>query len=75
MQTWVWASRLVVIDMLKGLWCGGVDVPLTEDDFFYENGEIDEEKFEWYVMQESDDEGRKKKALLALVIMVQQTKK
>jgi hypothetical protein len=64
------ASRLVAIDILNGL-CGfGVDIPLTEDDFFDENGEIDEEKFEEYLMQEEDDDERKKNVLLSLVNMV-----
>ena len=66
------ASRLVAIDMLKGL-CGfGGNVPLMEDDFFDENGEIDEEKFEEYLMQEDDNDEQKKKALLALVNMIGQ---
>ena len=55
------ASRLVAIDMLKGL-CGfGGDVPLKEDDFFDENGEIDEDKFEDYLLQENDNDERKKR--------------
>lgn len=66
------ASRLVAIDMLKGL-CGfGVDVPLTENDCFDENGEIDDEKFDEYLVQEDDDEEGKKKALHALVSMIGQ---
>ncbi|KAI2488755.1 hypothetical protein MHU86_25809 [Fragilaria crotonensis] len=60
------ASRLIAIDLLKGLLCGfGVDVPLTENnDCFNENCEIDDEKFDEYLMQEDDDEDREKKALL-----------
>ena len=69
------ASRLVAIDMLKGL-CGfGGDIPLMEDDFLDENGEIDEEKFEEYLMQEGDNDERKKKVLLALVNMIGQRMK
>ncbi len=67
------ASRLVAIDMLKGL-CGvGVDDLLTQDNFFDENGEIVEDKFEEYLMQEDDEDERKGKVLLALTNMVQQT--
>jgi hypothetical protein len=65
------ALRLFAIDMLKGL-CGDgrVDVPLTEDDCFDENGEIDDEIFEEYLMQEDNEDEVKKKLLLALTNMV-----
>jgi hypothetical protein len=57
------ASKLIAVDVLKGI-CGfGVDVPLTENDCFIESGEIDNEKFNKYLMQEDDDEDQKKKAL------------
>jgi hypothetical protein len=64
------ASKLIAIDVLKGI-CGfGVDIPLTENDCFNESVEIDDEKFDEYLMQEDDDEDQKKKALLALVHMI-----
>lgn len=66
------ASRLVVIDVLKGLCGGGVDVPLTEDHFFDENGEIDDEKFEDYVMRDDDEDAWKEKLRIALANMVGQ---
>jgi hypothetical protein len=69
------ASRLVVIDMLKGLCDVGGNVPLMEDDFFDENGEIDEDTFEEYLLQEYDNDERKTKVLLSLVNMVMQTLK
>ena len=47
--------------MLKGLCDGSVDVPLTDNDCFDENGEIDEEKFDEYLMQEGNDKERKRK--------------
>jgi hypothetical protein len=62
--------RLLVIDMLTGLSAGGVDVPLTEDDDFDQNGEIDNEKFKAFLMQEDNKEGEKRKLLLALTNMV-----
>ena len=66
------ASTLVAINMLKGL-CGvGVDVLLTENDCFDKKGEINEEKFDKYLMQEHDDDEQKKNALLALVNMIGQ---
>ncbi|KAI2509843.1 hypothetical protein MHU86_4554 [Fragilaria crotonensis] len=64
------ASRLLAIDMLKGLCDGGVNVPLTEDDCFDKNGEIDNEKFEEYLMQEDYEDEEKRKLLLALANMV-----
>ena len=64
------ALRLLVIDMLMGLSVGGVDVPLTEDDDFDKNGEIDDEKFDEYLMQEDNKEEEKRKLLLALTNMV-----
>ena len=69
------ASRLVVIDMLKGLCDVGGNVPLMEDDFFDENGEIDEDTFEEYLLQEYDNDERKTKVLLSLVNMVMQALK
>ncbi len=50
-----------------------MEIPLTENDCFDKNDEIDEEKFEENLMQESDNDKRKKRALLALVNIVQQT--
>jgi hypothetical protein len=44
------ASRLVAINKLKDLCGGGVEVPLTENDCFDKNDEIDEEKFEEYLI-------------------------
>ena len=69
------ASRLVAIDMLKGLCDFGGNVPLMEDDFCYESGEIDEDTFEEYLLQEYDNDERKTKVLLSLVNMVMQTLK
>ena len=55
------ASRLLLIDMLKGICGGGLDVRLTENDIFDENGEIVDDKFDEYLMQQDDeDEGKKK---------------
>ncbi len=53
--------------MLKGM-CGvGLDVPLTENDIFDENGEIVDDKFDEYLMQQDDeDEGKKGFSLLWL---------
>ena len=60
------ASKLVAIDLLKGL-CGfDGDAPLTHSDCFDEKGEIDDARFEEYLMQEDDDDERKTKARLAL---------
>jgi hypothetical protein len=57
-------SRLLLIDMLKGMCGGGLDAPMTETDIFDENGEIVDDKFDEYVMQQDDeDEGRKKNCL------------
>ena len=64
------ASKLLAIDMLDGLHGSGVDVPLTEDDCFNKNGEIDDEKFEEYLMQEDNEDEVKRKLLLALTNMV-----
>jgi hypothetical protein len=61
------ALQLLLIDMLKGM-CGvGLDVPLTENDIFDENGEIVDDKFDEYLMQQDDeDEGKKGFSLLWL---------
>ena len=64
------ASKLVAIDMLKGLCGGGDKIPLTEDDCFNENGVIDDEKFEEYLMQEDIADEAKGKLLVALANMV-----
>jgi hypothetical protein len=69
------ASRLVAINILKDICGGGVEILLTENDCFDKNDEINEEKVEEYLMQKSDNDKRKKRALLALENIVQQTMK
>ena len=69
------ASRLLLIDMLKGMCGGGLDVPLTENDIFDENGEIVDDKFDEYLMQQDDEDEAKKKVCIALVSMVEQRMK
>jgi hypothetical protein len=69
------ASRLLAIDMLTGLCACGVNALLTEHDGFEENGEIDDEKLEEYLMQEDNDEEEKRKLLLALSNMDGESKK
>jgi hypothetical protein len=50
------ASRIILIDVLKGVCGGGLDVLLTENDILDEDGEIVDKKFDNSLMQE-DDEG------------------
>jgi DDE superfamily endonuclease len=69
------ASRLLLIDMVKGMCGGGLDVPLTENDIFDENGEIVDEKFDEYLMQQDDEDEAKKKVCIALVSMIGQRMK
>ena len=69
------ASRLLLIDMLKGMCGGGLDVPLTEHNIFDENGEILDEKFDEYLMQQDDVDEGKKRVFLALASMVGQRMK
>jgi hypothetical protein len=38
------ASRLILVDMLKGLCGGGLDVPMAETDIFDKNGKIVDKK-------------------------------
>ena len=67
------ASSLILIDMLKGMCGGGMDVPLTENDIFNENGEIVDDKFDEYLMQQDDEDEAKKKVFIALASMVGST--
>ena len=69
------ASRLFLIDMLKGMCGGGLDVPLTENDIFDENGKIVDEKFDEDLMQQDDEDEAKKENCIALVSMVEQRMK
>ncbi|KAI2489741.1 hypothetical protein MHU86_24849 [Fragilaria crotonensis] len=64
------ASRLLAIDMVKGLCGDGGEDPLT--DCFNKDGEIDDERLESYLMQDDDDDERKTKARIALAYMVGQ---
>ncbi|KAI2492791.1 hypothetical protein MHU86_21751 [Fragilaria crotonensis] len=66
------ASRLLAIDMVKGLCGDGGEDPLTENDCFNKDGEIDDERLESYLMQDDDDDERKTKARIALAYMVGQ---
>ena len=66
------ASRLLAIDMIKGVCGDGGEVPLTESDCFNINGEIDDEMLESYLMQDDDDNKRKTRARIALAYMVGQ---
>ena len=69
------ASSFLLIDMLKGMCGGGLDVPLTENDIFDENGEIVDDKFDEYLVQQDDEDEAKKKVCLALASMVGQRMK
>ena len=66
------ASRLLAIDLLKGLRCGG-GCSLTENDCFDENGEIDEDRYQEYLMQEDGDEELTRKARIVLAYVDGQT--
>jgi hypothetical protein len=55
------ASRLLLVDMLKVMFGGTLDVSLTESNIFDENGEIVDDKFDEYLVQQDDeDEGKKR---------------
>ena len=69
------ASKLVAIDMLKGLCGGGDEIPLTEDDYLNKNGVIDDEKTEEYLMQEDIEDEVKGKLLIALANMVESSER
>ena len=69
------ASSLILIDMLTGMCGGALDVPLTENDIFDENGEIVDDKFDEYLVQQDDEDEAKKKVCLALASMVGQRMK
>ncbi|KAI2512320.1 hypothetical protein MHU86_1982 [Fragilaria crotonensis] len=58
--------------MVKGLCGDGGEDPLTENDCFNKDGEIDDERLESYLMQDDDDDERKTKARIALAYMVGQ---
>ena len=66
------SSLILIVDMLKGM-CGGMDVPLTENDIFNENGEIVDDKFDEYLMQQDDEDEAKKRVCIALASMVGST--